>query len=188
MVLHENWYSNSQIVELLKVANMAKQLNGIFIEIGCWEGKSTVALANEIYPLILNAVDTWKGNINEDPNHITIKTLEERDVYSVFMENMRTDTKGNVNVYIMDCFEYLENKTSPIAFCHIDASHNYEDVKKTIELTLPYIVNGGILCGDDFESANINRADLNGGVERAVTELLPGYVNIGNFWYWKKEE
>ena len=45
------------------------------------------------------------------------------------------------------------------------------------------MVNGGIICGDDFLSANINRTDLHGGVERAVRELLPTFSIISNFSY-----
>ena len=71
-----------------------------------------------------------------------------------------------------------------VKFIHIDASHEYESVYKTIELILPKMVKGGIICGDDFKSANIYRVDLNGGVERAVRELLPNFENIDNLWFW----
>ena len=46
------------------------------------------------------------------------------------------------------------------------------------------MVKGGIICGDDFLNANINSADLHGGVERAVRELLPNFKNIDNLWYF----
>lgn len=106
----------------------------------------------------------------------------------------------NKNDIVMDCganFGYntivmaniLQNTgkiDSLISFCHIDASHDYNSVKKTIEMILPNMVYGGVLCGDDILYANVNRPDLNGGVERAVQELLPNYTQIGNFWYWKK--
>lgn len=186
MIINEDWYSDVQIAELGKIVESVKGLQGLFIEIGCWEGKSTIKIANTLYPMILHAVDTWEGNINEDPNHITVKTLKIRDVFSVFKQNIQTDTQGNIKIFKMDCFDYLEKVNEPITLCHIDASHNYEDVKKTIEMALPFVIKGGVLCGDDISSANINRTDLNGGVERAVKELLPGYTQIGNFWYWRK--
>lgn len=185
MILNENWYSTEQLMELTKIVESVKHLSGLFIEIGCWEGKSTVSIANVIYPKILNAVDTWKGNLDEDLNHPTVKILEIRDVFNIFKENISTDTQGNVNIFKMDCFEYLAKIDSLISFCHIDASHDYNSVKKTIEMILPNMVYGGVLCGDDMLYTNVN-SDLNGGVERAVQELLPNYTQIGNFWYWKK--
>jgi hypothetical protein len=35
-------------------------------------------------------------------------------------------------------------------------------------------------------NAGKNRVDLEGGVERAVEELLPNFRSIGNLWYWVK--
>ena len=46
-------------------------------------------------------------------------------------------------------------------------------------------MNNAILCGDDYFSANINRKDLGGGVERAVIEMCPFHVRRGNFWYYR---
>jgi hypothetical protein len=186
MIITEGWYSDEQIEQLSKVAVSVKSLQGLFIELGCWEGKSTVTIANTIYPVTLHAVDTWLGNINEDPKHVTVKILKKRDVYATFRQNMQTDTKGNVGIHKMDCFDYLRSVTGPIAFCHIDASHNFEDVHHTIALCLPHMVEGGVLCGDDYVSAHKGRKDLNGGVERAVIELLPGHCVTGNFWSWRK--
>jgi hypothetical protein len=59
-------------------------------------------------------------------------------------------------------------------------------VKKTIEMLLPRLTEGAILCGDDIASAHRGRLDLEGGVERAVMELLPGYIKDKNFWWWSK--
>jgi len=37
------------------------------------------------------------------------------------------------------------------------------------------LVKGAVLCGDDFMSAGKHRKDLDGGVARAVEELLPRF-------------
>ncbi|HSW38690.1 MAG TPA: class I SAM-dependent methyltransferase [Acidobacteriota bacterium] len=187
MIITEDWYPDEQLEQLSNAAASAKALRGLFIEFGCWEGKSTVTIADIIYPATLHAVDTWRGNINEDPKHVTVKTLKKRNVYATFRLNMQTDTKGNVEIHQMDCFDYLRSVAGPVAFCHIDASHNYEDVHRTISMCLPHMAGGGVLCGDDYVSAHKGRKDLNGGVERAVAELLPGHRVIGNFWRWRKD-
>ena len=51
---------------------------------------------------------------------------------------------------------------------------------------LPLVVEGGMLCGDDYVNANKGRADLQGGVERAVTDCLPGHTVQDNIWSWIK--
>ncbi len=190
-MFHENWYSDEQINNLKKIANLTKNLQGVNIEIGCWEGKSTIQLANVFNPEKLICNDTWLGNVEESKvtgiKHLTELILEERDVYSTFINNMDNNTNKNYIVVKEDCLKWLENFNEPIKFIHIDASHEYESVFKTIKLVLPKMVKGGIICGDDFLSANMNRLDLHGGVERAVRETLPGFKNINNLWFYMHE-
>lgn len=64
-MFNENWYMDIQCEHLKLLAKTVKHLNGKCIEIGCWEGKSTYNLANELYPDILLCNDTWLGNIEE---------------------------------------------------------------------------------------------------------------------------
>jgi hypothetical protein len=189
MIINENWYSDTQCLDLCNLAKRVKDLKGVYIEIGCWEGKSTHNLANTIYPEVLLCNDTWLGNIVESETtgikHITETILEYRDVYKTFLQNMKNTTKGNFLVYKLDCLNWLPTLNDEIKFCHIDASHDYESVHKTIELILPKLIPGAIICGDDFLSSNSDRKDLNGGVERAVREFFPNVLNIENLWYYQ---
>lgn len=184
-MFNEDWYSDDQLIALEAVCTLIPEVEGKIIEIGCWEGKSTVAIANQCYPHEIIAVDTWQGQIDESLDHISVKIAQERDVYSVFLNNMKELTQGNVTSIKMDCFEFLENFDEKIKFCHIDACHDYMSVKRTIEYVLEFVVKGGILCGDDYRTANRYRQDLDGGVERAVCELLPEHQIIKNFWWYK---
>lgn len=189
-VFNEDWYSYDQCRVVAELIKTTKGLSGLNIEIGCWEGKSTIALANACYGEDIICNDTWEGNTAESvvtgADHITVKILKERDVFKIFESNMQQNTAGNYKVVKRDCLEWLAELKEPVKFAHIDASHDYYSVKKTIELLLPLLVGGGILCGDDFLSANMQSIALCGGVERAVRELLPGVQNYGNLWYWSK--
>jgi len=187
MGFQENWYPDEQLPLLAQAFGIAREQQGSILEIGCWEGKSTVALANACYPETLVAIDSWQGNLTEGADHETVRALEERDVYAAFLANIEQKTQRNVDVHRKDCFEFLESFDAPVKFCHVDAAHDYSSVKRTIELLLPRVVAGGVLCGDDYASAHAGRDDLEGGVQRAVTELLPGHGSAGNFWYWLNE-
>jgi predicted O-methyltransferase YrrM len=186
-MFNDDWYSNYQLDNLEALAKQVKNKEGAIIEIGCWEGKSTVALAKSFYPEVLVCNDTWLGNIQESiitgTTHATELILKERDVYTIFQENMSLLTDGNYTIVKRDCIEWLKEYNEPIKFIHIDASHDYESVHETIRLVLPNMIKGGILCGDDFLSANMHVQELHGGVERAVRELLPNFKNVGNLWY-----
>ena len=185
-MFHENWYSSFQCDDLMGLVKNVKDIKGSIVEIGCWEGKSTSHIANACYPEIVICNDNWIGS----PEDLNVTRLaKERDVYSQFLINMDTLTKGNYSVEKKDCFEFLQNFNEPIKFIHIDAMHDYKNVFDTIQIVLPKMVKGGILCGDDFNNAHINREDLQGGVERAVREALPGFKNLtgGNLWYYTVE-
>ena len=185
---HENWYSGEQLSILSNLLPRVKHLEGLSIEIGCWEGRSAQVIANKIYPDTLTCNDTWMGNLEESKVTGTINISEtiakERDVFAVFKKNMDVLTKGNYTVVRQDCLEWLKTLDTPVKFCHIDACHDYKSVYDTIQLLLPHVVKGGILCGDDYCNAGIHRTDLQGGVERAVTETLPTAKVMGNLWYW----
>lgn len=187
-MFNEDWYSAKQCRDLIDLIKQVSHLNGAVIEIGCWEGKSSICIANNCYPDKLICNDTWLGNVEESKvtgtKHITEIILEKRDVYKIFIQNMEIFTKKNYTVVKEDCLKWLEKFTEPIKFIHVDASHEYDSVFKTIKYILPHMVSGGIICGDDFLSANIGRSDLNGGVERAVREALPDFQNIDNLWFY----
>ena len=190
-MFHENWYTDSQITNLTHLVKQTASLSGDVIEIGCWEGKSTIALANACYPDTLICNDTWLGNIQESlvtgVEHTTQTILKTRDVYSIFLQNMDAQTKRNYTVVKRDCLEWMREYRGRIKFIHIDASHEYGSVFENIQLVLPHMVPGGIICGDDFITANAGRHDLQGGVERAVKEALPKFKNIENLWYYVVE-
>ena len=189
MTFTEDWYGWDQCNDLCSLAESIKELQGNYVEIGCWEGKSTHRLTNAIYPQKLICNDTWMGNVAESmmsgETHITEIILAQRDVYKTFVENMDKLTRGNFNIVREDCLKWLETYPEKIKFCHIDASHEYESVYKTIELLKPKLVPGAILCGDDYLSSNLDRHDLHGGVERAVKEHFGQVENLGQLWYWK---
>jgi hypothetical protein len=120
-IFNENWYSDEQIENLKKLVTKVMPLKGKIIEIGCWEGKSSVAISNVCYPQVLECIDTWKGNEDENPEHISCKIAKERDIFSIFKQNMQHCTGENFIAFRQDCFAYLRNLNSPVKFCHIDA-------------------------------------------------------------------
>ena len=187
-IFNEDWYPDNQINDMCNLFNKVKELSGNIIEIGCWEGKSTSFLANKCYPEILICNDTWEGNIEESKIsgniHITEVICKQRDVYKIFINNMNLLTNSNYKIVRKDCLKWLQEYKEPIKFIHIDASHDYDSVYKTINLILPNLIKGGIICGDDFYNASIKNYPLNGGVEKAVKDALPNYKNIGNLWYF----
>ena len=186
-MFNENWYSKHQVDYMISLYDYVKDIDGLIIEIGCWEGYSTYNLTNKVFPENLECVDHWKGNIHESKvtgkTHITEDILRERNVYDTFINNMNKLTNHNYTIHNMDCFNYLRTLKEKVKFVHIDASHDYYSVKNTLQLLIPLMVDNGIICGDDFYTSNTE--ELHGGVQRAVKELLPNYRSKDNLFYYQ---
>lgn len=175
---HEDWTSGHHCRFLAAIAQQAPE-HGAVVEIGCWEGRSTVAIANAVYPRDVIAVDHWKGNTEEGDDHPSVIAANERTVRDVFTHNIACLTASNVHSHCMDWRDWRETCSYPIAFCYLDAAHDEASVRAQIEAILPLMMPGGILCGDDFFAE---------GVWTAVTDLLPGYETNQRVWAWRKPE
>lgn len=181
-VFHESWYADGELALLRAAVQFVLPLAGAIVEIGCWEGRSTAAIAEACRPEPVLAVDTWLGNLAEGPAHETVRLARQRDVFARFAENMRLLGAGNVTPTRMEALDFLRRDSAPIKFCHLDASHDYASVREALTALLPRLVPGAVLFGHDYESAHAGRDDLQGGVQRAVREVLPRHLAAGNTW------
>lgn len=185
-MFHENWCSQSQIEHIKNLLNNVEHLNGLYIELGCWTGFSSVHIMNHIHPKTLHIIDTFEGNKDEakveGKEHITQTILKERDIYNEFLNNVNSLTRGNYILHKTDHYEYLRNLNEPIAFIYIDGSHDYYSVYNQLKLVLPLMCKNGLIICDDFWSSNIKSLDY--GVNRAVNELLPNFRSIDNMAYY----
>ena len=150
----------------------------IFVEIGSFKGRSAsimgVNIANSNKKIKFYCVDTWggseehqKGSVSEDSDVVSGKLLD------VFLKN--TESLSNYITPIqkpsLEAANDFEDKS--LAFVFIDASHDYENVKKDIEAWYPKVKFGGTLAGHDWHHHVIKRA-VN---EFALEKNLKIYAN-----------
>lgn len=172
MTYTEDWYTPQGIVALRKAFARTDGLTGRIIEVGCWEGRSTVALARAASPAVVDAVDTWEGSPGEPSETLAA----ERDVYARFVENIATATDGNVRAHRMGWRDYFAQDRTPIRFLHIDATHSYVEVRDSILEAIPLMVPGGVICGDDRHHYP---------VAKAVVDVFGYFEYDANLW-WRR--
>lgn len=143
----EKWYNASQLRHLRRLCDRVRFLEGDVVEVGCWEGRSTATIANAAFPSKVLAVDTWRGNGAESVDHITVKILQQRDVYATFIRNMMLATDGNVAACRSSSVDFFKESNTRIKLCHIDACHDYASVKEDICGALGSLVEGGCCVG-----------------------------------------
>lgn len=175
MTFTESWFFPADCDALTSLATATNDLTGAVIEVGCWEGRSTIALANAIHPTTLHAVDTWQGS----PGEISHDLAAERDVFATFSENIENHTAGNVDAHRMGWREFFDTWHDPIRLIHIDATHSYAEVHDNILAVKPFIVPGGVICGDDVQHEP---------VRDAVWDTLgnAGVMPNSKVWHWRR--
>ena len=167
----EQWFCRESQEALRDLYRLTDGVEGRVIEVGCWEGRSTVALAQACYPEVVHAVDTWDGS----PGEISADIAQERDVFATFMAN--TSGPGmNVDAYVMGWREFFELNPGPIRFLHIDAEHTYREVYDNIAAARPFLSPGAVICGDDVHHKPI--------VE-AVFDHFGQLSQVATLWWWQ---
>lgn len=168
----ESWFPQESCKALGNLYRDVAHLSGAVVEVGCWEGRSTCALANAAHPETIHAVDTWEGS----PGEISAELAAVRDVFRTFHENVAALTHGNVAAYRMGWREFFSTFVGRCKLLHIDAEHTYTEVAENIEAALPFMVPGGIICGDDAHHPP---------VIAAVMDTLGDYEREATLWIWR---
>lgn len=135
--------------------------NATFVEIGCWKGKSSSFMAEQIMEsrkgIKFYCVDTWKGTLTEDIHKNDPDVINDR-LFEVFNENMSPFTGHYTPIRSTSLEAATQFQDNSLDFIYIDASHEYKDVKNDIKAWLPKLKKGGTIAGDDFNSPQVSKA------------------------------
>lgn len=143
----ENWFNYealySNIVKLFPSGSK-------FVEIGSWKGKSAAYLAVEIINsnknIMLDCIDTWEGS----SEHVDYEDVKLNTLYELFIKNT-SSLLSVINPIRMDSIDASKKyENNSLDFVFIDASHEYDYVKKDIEAWFPKVKVGGIIAGHDY--------------------------------------
>lgn len=121
-------------------------------EIGVYLGHNSYNICEQLSMKQLYLIDPY---INmEDIERKAHKRMKKHDDKITWIKDLSEN-----------CHQTIPNN---LDFIYIDGNHDYEFVKKDIELYYPRIRRSGIICGDDFNCSYL-------GVVRAVNEFVRGY-------------
>lgn len=155
----ESWFSENKKASIDYALARVTSKSGIYVEIGSFEGMSTVYIANKIHPHVLYAVDTWAGGEHAPYEQMKYATTP---IEKNFDNNIAVATQGNVIKNKMDWHLFFEEspifQMEPIAFIYIDGPHDYESVLDSLSVVAPMIAPGGVMCGDDYDDVSVRDA------------------------------
>ena len=152
-----------------------------FVEVGSWKGKSAAYMAVEIEnsnkDIRFYCVDTWEGSVEHD--HIDLSNLHQ-----TFLDNMRPVEHRYIPLKMTSLEASRKFKDNSLDFVFLDASHEYEDVKKDILAWLPKVKPGGVLAGHDYYEGG----EYHPGVKLAADELLGDFEASENCFVYHKDK
>ena len=153
----------------------------IGIEIGSYAGESAEMFVNSGAFKQLYCIDPWE--MNYDPTDCTGDEgllLAEQEFDKRFKDN---PVVAKIKMHSSDAAELFEDGT--IDFIYIDGNHQYDFVKRDLELYVPKIKPGGIIAGHDYKGPTTP------GVTKAVDEFFgkPPVSCYGDYsWIHIKKE
>jgi predicted O-methyltransferase YrrM len=166
------WMSEEELSWLAEQAQTHQRI----VEVGCWRGRSTRALADNTSGKVW-AVDTWRGSTEHYGELIQHGRCW---LYNEFMANKAANVTevcmSSISAARMLCS--VEQKTPvPFDMVFLDGAHDYESVKADILAWQPLLSNFGLLCGHDYGNVDYS------GVKQAVDELVPNAsLAVGTIW------
>ena len=176
----------------VEIVRTNKKEGMVVVEVGCFDG----ATSRGVVPHVKECngqfivIDWFRGTIapgwethnktnahyySEDPNKpIHVKNL--------FMMNMH----GYEDIYKIiegkseEVYDQLEDESVDILF--IDADHSYLGVKRDIELYMPKVKKGGILCGHDFDDTTPDFSFAKACCDLDDNSLAQDFIPVNGMW------
>jgi predicted O-methyltransferase YrrM len=141
-----DWFSPN-IPNLTRLFAGFKGEDAQILEIGAFEGRSTVWFLDNVAGCHVITIDTWKGGKDHDPNNPEIN-------WNTVKENFDHNTKGkNVEPLRATSFEALTDmckRNLKFDFVYVDGSHTAADVNLDLILSFKLLKVGGLLYCDDY--------------------------------------
>lgn len=142
--------------------------NSVMIELGSYFGESTMFFWLSGKFKKIYAVDPYEGT-----------DIDNQGDFAPMVENVVKPSNGIVELFRKRSYEAAEFfESGSVDFVYVDALHDYDNVKRDIQVYLPKIKSGGIIAGHDYNP------QLFPGCIRAVDEMVgkPDKIYTDTSW------
>lgn len=165
----DGWMMNRELEWLAERASLFESI----IEVGCFLGRSTRAMADNTSGMIY-AVDPWDANIYRAVNNSLMSTYAET-AFSEFQTNLSDHIRSRRVEVHRKRFEDFHAPSVDMIF--IDGDHRLDAVLRDVTKALRVLRLGGLICGHDYGPEWPD-------VRRVVDILLPSVQSgVGSLWW-----
>jgi hypothetical protein len=173
-----DWFSNNIPMWDITLQEFKNKPNLNFLEVGCWEGRATCWLLENILTdksSKITVVDSFGGS----PEETGMKELNLTDILSRFKHNT-SDYQNQITIhqgYSSTILKQLPSE-SQFDFAYIDASHTAYGTLEDAVLTHPLIKPGGIIIFDDYLWKDPNRPSPTDSPELGINCFYNTYADF----------
>lgn len=140
------WTTMEELAFLYQTARSLEK-KGVIVEIGSWQGRSTVCIAQgskQGKNVSVYAIDSFTGSIENQRPGLKVWTLDD------FKNNLaKAGVQDIVTTIVGTSEEAAKTWNKPIEFLFIDGDHAYEAAEKDFLLYSPHLINGGVVAFHD---------------------------------------
>lgn len=179
---NEEWFDHNIPLWNQLFEGYSGDLNSI-LEIGCYEGRATVYLCNEVLKkgTKYTVIDTFKGSEEEDGMDNTMERLDQdKDIIQKnflhnisFHNDMHFKVHKGISQKILPEIYYNDNPSYDLIF--IDASHRADDTFVDAYYAHKMLNRGGLLIFDDFGWKDPNRPEMVSSPEYGIKSFAQLY-------------
>ena len=156
----EGWFdeNDSKIYEL---AAQKFPDGSMFVEVGCWKGRSVLSMVDYLIKykkkIEFFCVDHFEGSAEHQGDACILNST----LYQEYCKNIEP-YKEYIQTMKMSSEEAsLQFEYNSVDLVYIDASHDYENVSKDIDMWSKKVKPGGIISGHDWGCERVKEAVIN---------------------------
>jgi len=180
------FYETSGLYKIRPTIAAVKERNGkdlVGVEIGTYEGFNAYCMLMNLSIKKLFLVDPY---LHYDVYAEDSYKRNQRYFNKIYdnAKNLLKDYKDKIEFIRLYSHEATSEIPDELDFVYIDGNHDYEFVKKDIELYYPKIKVGGIIGGHDFDGNYIGV--IRAAIEFADNNNLELKSSAGDWWIVKR--
>jgi predicted O-methyltransferase YrrM len=149
------WLTEDEAITLYELARQAPDNAAVAVEIGSWQGKSSLVLAKGLKGKTkptLYCIDPFNGDAGASDRVIYSRALStmNKSLKEAFLDNMRRHGVLDV-VHPLEgySFEFAAGFKDPIDLLFIDGAHEYDAVLQDYDQWSPLLRPGGMIAFHD---------------------------------------
>jgi len=147
------------------------------VEIGVYEGTNAKNILKELNVNKIYLIDPYVIGLGTMDNKLIIKAEK-------IAHNLLRKYNKKI-IWFKDISENTSNKVREPDFIYVDGNHNYEYVKKDLELYYKTLKENGILAGDDLALPDVSKAFWEFVIKNKIN-YKNVYYDKSDWWIIKK--